>query len=170
SPDSRRIAFVSDRTGKAFDQSHNTDVWVIDATGGAPTKISDHEEADNSPRWSPDGQTIAFLSAVPEKSHAKIWLAPSRGAAASRLAADGLDLIPSALRWAEGGRALYFETGVKGTTHLYRVDLAVRRAAPITTGERTVRFADVNDRTKRLAYAVNDPTHLDDLYVAGLDG
>ena len=31
SPDSRRIAFVSDRTGRAFDEGHNTDVWVIDA-------------------------------------------------------------------------------------------------------------------------------------------
>jgi dipeptidyl aminopeptidase/acylaminoacyl peptidase len=169
SPDSHRIAFVSDRTGKAFDDGHNTDVWVVDSIGGSPTKISDHKEADNSPRWSPDGQTIAFLSAVPEKSHAKIWLAPARGGAASRLAADGLDLIPSALRWAEGGRALYFETGVKGSAHLYRVDLATRRAAPITTGDRTVRFADVSEKTGRLAYAVNDPTRLDDLYVADLD-
>ena len=30
-PTAARIAFVSDRTGKAFDESHNTDVWVIDA-------------------------------------------------------------------------------------------------------------------------------------------
>jgi dipeptidyl aminopeptidase/acylaminoacyl peptidase len=170
SPDGRRVAFVSDRTGKAFDEGHNTDVWVVDAGGGELTKISDHEQADNSPRWSPDGATIAFLSAVPEKSHPKIWLATSRGGDASRLAADGLDLIPTALRWAEGGRALYFETGVKGTTHLYRVDLASRRAAAVTSGERTVRFADLSEKTGRLAYAVNDPTHLDDLYVANPDG
>jgi len=170
SPDSRRIAFVSDRTGKAFDEGHNTDVWVVDANGGELTKISDHEEGDNSPRWSPDGQTIAFLGAVPEKSHARIWLAPSRGGAASRLAADGIDLIPSALRWAEGGKALYFETGVKGTSQIYRVDVAARRAAPVTSGDRTVRAADISDRTNRIAYTVNDPTHLDDLYVADLNG
>ncbi len=40
----------------------------------------------------------------------------------------------------------------------------------MTSGERTVRFVDVNDKTGRLAYAVNDPTHLDDLYVADLAG
>jgi len=169
SPDSRRLAFVSDRSGKAFDESHDTDVWVTDANGGPLTKISDHTTGDNSPRWSPDGQTIAFVSSVPE-THPKIWLAPSAGGAASKLAADGLDLIPGALRWAEGGRALYFETGVKGTSHLYRVDLAARRAAPVTSGERTVRFADISEKTNRLAYAVNDPTHLDDLYVADLGG
>ena len=59
---------------------HNTDVWVIDANGGPLTKISDHASGDNSPRWSPDGQTIAFLSSVPEKAHPKIWLAPSAAA------------------------------------------------------------------------------------------
>jgi dipeptidyl aminopeptidase/acylaminoacyl peptidase len=170
SPDGRKIAFVSDRTGKAFDESRNTDVWVVDATGGALKKISDHETGDNSPRWSPDGQTIAFLSAVPEKAHPKIWLAPSTGGAPSKLAADGIDLIPSGLRWAADGRALYFETGVKGTSQLYRVDLAARRATAITSGDRTVHAVDVSDRTGKLAYAVNDPTRLDDLYVADASG
>jgi dipeptidyl aminopeptidase/acylaminoacyl peptidase len=169
-PDGRRIAFVSDRTGKAFDEGHNTDVWVIDVNGGPLTKISDHKEADNSPRWSPDGQTIAFVSAVPEKSHPRLWLAPSAGGAASRTVADNIDLIPSALRWAEGGRALYFETGFKGTAQLFRVDLAARRAAPITTGDRTVHLADVSEKANRLVYAVNDPTHLDDLFVSDLGG
>lgn len=170
SPDSRKIAFVSDRTGKAFDEGQNTDVWVIDANGGPLTKISDHEEADASPRWSPDGQTIAFVSAVPERSHPTIWLAPATGGTASRRAVDNLDLIPSQLAWAEGGRALYFETGARGTSQLYRVDVAARRAAPVTSGDRTYRFVDISTSTSKLAYAVNDPTHLDDLYVADLDG
>jgi dipeptidyl aminopeptidase/acylaminoacyl peptidase len=170
SPDARKIAFVSDRTGKAFDMGRNTDVWVIDAAGGALTKISDHTSGDNSPRWSPDGQTIAFLSSVPEKSHPKIWLASSNGGAPSKLAADGVDLIPGGLRWAEGGTALYFETGFKGTSQLFRVDLAARKAAPVTSGDRTVHFVDIHDKTGRLAFAVNDPTHLDDLYVSDLSG
>ena len=170
SPDGKKIAFVSDRSGKAFDESRDADVWVIDAAGGPLTKISDHKTADTSPRWSPDGQTIAFLGSVPEKSHPKIWLAPAAAGAVSKLAADGIDLIPSQLRWAADGRALYFETGVKGTTALYRVDLAARRAAPVLDGERTVHLVDVNEKTGKLAYGANDPTHLDDLYVADLSG
>jgi dipeptidyl aminopeptidase/acylaminoacyl peptidase len=170
SPDGKRIAFVSNRTGRAFDEDRNTDVFVIDAAGGALTKISDHAEGDTSPRWSPDGQTIAFLSAVPEKSHPRIWLAPSNGNTASKTAADNVDLIPTQLRWAEGGKALYFETGYKGTSQFFRVDLASRRAAPITTGDRTVHFVDVNERTGKLVFAINDPTHLDDLFVSDLTG
>jgi dipeptidyl aminopeptidase/acylaminoacyl peptidase len=170
SPDSQKIAFVSDRTGKAFDEGQNTDVWVISASGGSLTKISDHQEGDSSPRWSPDGQTIAFLSAVPEKSHARIWLAPAAGGNASKTAADNVDLIPSQLRWAEGGKALFFETGYRGTSQVFRVDLAARKASPVTSGDRTHRAYDISDKTAKLAYAINDPTHLDDLYVADLGG
>ncbi len=169
SPDGAHIAFVSDRTGKAFDEGRNTDIWVVDANGGSLTKVADRAEPDNSPRWSPDGRTIAFVSANEERAHPKVWLVAASGGM-PRLAADGLDLIPSGLRWAEGGRALYFETGVKGTSQLYRIDLAAKRAAPVTSGERTLHLVDINEKTGRMAYGVDDPTHLDDLYVADLKG
>jgi len=166
SPDSRHIAFVSDRSGKAFDDSHDTDVWVIDAAGGPLTKISDHPTADTSPRWSPDGRTIAFLSALERRGHPKIWLASSTGGARSTQAVDGLDVIPTALTWSADGHALFFDAGVKGTTQLFRADLVTRRAVMLTAGDRTVHLFDLNDRTGRVAYAVNDPMHLDDLFVA----
>lgn len=171
SPDGTRIAFVSDRTGKAFEDSRNTDVWVIAADGGALTKISDHAEADRSPRWSPDGKTIAFVgSAKEDSSHPKIWLTPSAGNATSVLAAKDLDLIPGELDWAEGGRAIYFETGIKGEYHLFRVDLASKEVRAVTSGPRAVRSVDINDQTGKMVYTVNDFKHLDDLYVADLAG
>jgi len=170
SPDGRKIAFVSDRTGKEFDEGRNKDIWVIDAEGGPLVKISQSDEPDSSPRWSPDGKTIAFLSPPSRRAHPKIWLASSQGGAAPRLAVDGLDLIPTGLRWATDGLALYFESGIKGATHLFRGDLQTRRVAQVTKGERTIRLADVNDKTRRVAYAANDPTHLDDVYIADVNG
>jgi len=169
SPDGKKIAFVSDRTGKEFDEGRNKDIWVIDAARGSLTKISRSEEPDSSPRWSPDGKTIAFLSAPERRAHPKIWLAPSQGGAAPRLAIEGLDLIPTGLRWAEAGHALYFEAGIKGATHLFRADIG-QRANQVTTGERTVHLADINEKTGRLAYAADDPMRLDDLYTADLMG
>ena len=170
SPDGTKVAFVSNRTGKEYEENRNSDVWVISAEGGALTKISDHDEADNSPRWSPDGKTIAFVGRVREDEHPKIWLAPSGGGAASALAAKNLDLIPSDLDWAEDGRALYFQTGVKGETHLFRVDVISRELSPVTSGPRAIRGVDINDRTRRMVYAANDFKHLDDLYVADISG
>ncbi|MFN0086494.1 MAG: prolyl oligopeptidase family serine peptidase [Blastocatellia bacterium] len=170
SPDGARVAFVSDRTGKAFEQSRNTDVWVIAADGGAPVKISDHAEGDRSPRWSPDGKSIAFVGSDRETSHPKIWIAASTGGAPAALAAKALDLIPSTLDWAENGRALYFETGVRGEYHLFRVEIAGGEVRPVTSGPRAVRNADLNDRANLMAYTANDFKRLDDIYVADLSG
>ena len=170
SPDGTRIAFVSNRTGKEYDENRNVDVWVIGSDGGQITKISDHEEGDNSPRWSPDGKTIAYIGRVREEEHPKVWLAPSAGGSSSVLAARNLDLIPSDLDWAEDGKALYFQTGVKGETHLYRVDLASKELRPVTSGARAVRGVDINDKTRKMVYTSNDFKHLDDLYVSDLSG
>src|SRR2546423_1135441 len=88
SPDGKRVAFVSNRTGKEYDENRNSDVWVINADGsGTLTKISDHDEADNQPRWSPDGKWIAFTGELHDRDHPKIWLAPSTGGTPSMLAA-----------------------------------------------------------------------------------
>jgi dipeptidyl aminopeptidase/acylaminoacyl peptidase len=170
SPDGNSVAFVSDRTGKAFDESRNTDVFVVDAAGGPARKISDHEEADNSPRWSPDGKSIAFLGRLRERDHPKIFVAPAAGGQASRNVAPELDLIPSNLTWAEAGRALYFESGVKGESHLFRAELKDGRLRQVTRGARAVRSVDIAADSRRMVYAANDFKHLDDLYAADLDG
>jgi dipeptidyl aminopeptidase/acylaminoacyl peptidase len=170
SPDSTRIAFVSDRTGQAFDESRNTDVWVVSAEGGALTKISDHDEEDSSLRWSPDGKSIAFTGRLHQTDHPKIFLAPAAGGQPSRNIAPELDLIPANLTWAEQGRALYFETGVRGEQHLFRADVRDGKVRQVTKGARAVRAVDIDDATHRLVYASNDFRHLDDLYTSDLDG
>lgn len=170
-PDGKRIAFVSNRSGKEYDENRNTDVWVINADGNPGlTKISDHDESDNQPRWSPDGKWIAFTGEVHERDHPKIWLAPATGGAVSTLAANGLDLIPGGLEWSGDGKSLYFETGVKGELHLFRVDLPTKSVAQVTTGARAVRNVDFNFASGRMVYLANDFKHLDDLYVADLKG
>jgi dipeptidyl aminopeptidase/acylaminoacyl peptidase len=170
SPDGTRLAFVSNRTGKEYEENRNSDVWVISAEGGKLTKISDHDEADNQPRWSPEGKWIAFTGEIRDRDHPKIYLAPSTGGAPSVLAANGLDLIPNALRWSDDGKSIYFETGVKGEVQLFRVDVAAKSVAQVTSGARAVRSVDFNFGTRTIAYLANDFKHLDNLYVTGLDG
>lgn len=170
SPDSTRIAFVSNRTGKEFDLDHNSDVWTIPAAGGALTKISDHVGPDTSPRWSPDGTRIAFLGAEDDESPPLIYVAPSAGGAASVARNKAFDQTAADLMWAEQGRALYLNSGVKGETHLYRMDAASGALSAITTGPRAVRSASVHDASHKIAYLSNDFAHLDDLYVRDSSG
>ena len=170
SPDGGRITFVSNRSGKEYEADRNTDVWVISAEGGKLTKISDHDEADGNPRWSPDGKLIAFTGEVHERDHPKIWLAPASGGVPSVLAAGGLDLIPNGLDWSEDGKWIYFESGVKGENQLFRIDVTAKSITQVTHGARALRSVDFDWHAKKMVYLANDFHHLDDLYLADLDG
>jgi dipeptidyl aminopeptidase/acylaminoacyl peptidase len=169
SPDGSRIAFVSDRSGREYDDSHNKDVWVMSADGGALTKISDHAFDDDLPRWSPDGKQILFAGRTARRQFPKLYVAASTGGPASKLIADDLDLIPGNLHWADANE-VRFETGVKGTEHIFRIDLTTRKTAPVTSGERSVRGFDINEKAGVMTYIANDFEHLDDVYASALDG
>jgi TolB protein len=59
SPDGTRIAFTASQNGGT------TDVWVADADGGNPRRLTREPSDDLSPCWSPDGKRIAFVSNRP---------------------------------------------------------------------------------------------------------
>ncbi|MDL2717253.1 MAG: S9 family peptidase [Acidobacteriota bacterium] len=62
SPDGRQVAFVRTTTDLAAGK-RNADVWIVPADGSAPPRaLTRHEKADNAPRFSPDGRTLAFVS------------------------------------------------------------------------------------------------------------
>jgi dipeptidyl aminopeptidase/acylaminoacyl peptidase len=168
SPDSKLIAFVSDRTGKEYDAGHNKDVWVVHAYGGGLQQISNHLFDDTQPRWSPDGNQIVFTGETKRREMPRLYVAPSTGGD-STLAVDGLDLIPTSLNWVSP-KEIRFEAGVKGLHHVFRVDLTSRAAHLVTTGERAVRAYDINQKVGRMIYLANDFRHLDDLYISNPDG
>ena len=170
SPDGSRIAFVSDRTGKELDESRNSDVWTIPAAGGSLTKISTSPERDASPVWSPDGRSIAFLSSEDEDAPQQVFIAPSDGSGTPKVVAPALDLIPGNLQWVDRGRSLYFDTGVKGELHVFRVDVATGVVRQVTHGPRGVRASNVSPTAGRMVYLANDFSHLDDVYTSALDG
>jgi len=62
SPDGKLVAFVKTVTDPAT-LKRDADVWLVPADGSAPPRpLTRHEASDTSPRFSPDGRTLAFLS------------------------------------------------------------------------------------------------------------
>src|SRR3984893_8343665 len=168
SPDGMRIAFVSDRTGKAYDDSHNTDVWVTPASGGSLTKISDHAFEDINPRWSPDGKQIIFTGKTSLHQFPKLYLADSSGGQPSQLVLKAQDLIPTQLEWSPAG--VLFQANIRGEAQIFSANPVDNTFQAVTSGARRVQAFDINYGTNKLVYLANDFKHLDDLYVSNLDG
>ncbi len=59
SPDSKRLAFLSDRDGKQ-------QIWMISPTGGEAAQVTAVDSGVESFKWSPDGKSIAYVSAGPD--------------------------------------------------------------------------------------------------------
>ncbi len=57
SPDGRHIAYFSNRKG-----AENEGVWVMDSDGSNPIQLVDDDRINVFPRWSGDGQTLAYTS------------------------------------------------------------------------------------------------------------
>ena len=71
SPDGRSIVFTLSITDLAKNRSFAT-LWLVAAAGDKPVQLTTGEFGDATPRWSPDGKWIAFMSNRDGK--AAIWV------------------------------------------------------------------------------------------------
>ena len=66
SPDGQWIAYTVG-TVDAKDDKGDTDIWMVSWDGSKSVRLTYSLDSENSPRWSPDGRYISFVSGRPAK-------------------------------------------------------------------------------------------------------
>lgn len=111
SPDGKRIAFESGRSGV-------DEIWVCDADGTNAVQLTAFGRGiSGSPRWSPDGRMIAFDSNVAGSFN--VYVIPSDGGRPLQLTNSGsTNAIPS---WSRNSEWVYFTSWRTGRAEVWKV-------------------------------------------------
>ncbi len=108
SADGRHIAYVRRANDIMTDRAVSS-IWLIDTATGRETPLAGQDGPAFSPRWSPDGARLAYVSAA--GGSAQLWVRWMDGGEAVRL--TGLPTSPSSLTWAPDGRSIAYTMLVK---------------------------------------------------------
>ncbi|MGH9880838.1 MAG: TolB family protein, partial [Pyrinomonadaceae bacterium] len=122
SPDSKRIAFSSGRSGA-------NEIWVCDADGLNAIQLTSFGGPDvGSPRWSPDGRQIAFDSIA--AGHRDIFVVSAEGGKPRRLTENTYDDVrPS---WSRDGHWIYFGSNRTGDWQVWKEPAQGGQAVQVT--------------------------------------
>ena len=120
SPDGRRIAYVSqlreDNRLRLDADGLNSEIYVMDADGSNKTRLTQYVEDDWLPTWSPDSQSIAFLSA--RSSPTAIYIMAADGSNKQRLTQDNRSFDPA---WSPDGTSIAYSSLHSGDDGLYEI-------------------------------------------------
>ena len=86
------------------------DLWSVPVTGGLATRLTTHPGMENFPKFSPDGQWIAFTG---QYEGADVYLIPAAGGTPRRVTFLGTGA--QAITWTPDGKKVVFRSGHENT-------------------------------------------------------
>jgi len=106
SPDGNWVVYSLKRVDRKSEKKY-TNLWVAPTSPGQPRQFTQGNHTDSSPRWSPDSQTVAFISGRDEENQSQIYLMPMQGGEAYKLSDLKGEL--GAFRWSPDGKKIVLQ-------------------------------------------------------------
>jgi Tol biopolymer transport system component len=121
SPDGRKIAFTSKRSGTFH-------IWVCDSDGSKPRQLTDLASTNGDPNWSPDSQYISFDTRI--RGNADIFVINAEGGQLRALTTEPSDDVTSS--WSGDGRWVYFSSNRSGSMQIWKMPPEGGQALQVT--------------------------------------
>jgi dipeptidyl aminopeptidase/acylaminoacyl peptidase len=103
-PDSKWCVVEVIRYDVDKDDSHS-DLWLLSTDGKTQRQLTNAGGKSSGPKWSPDGQSIAFVAKRNEDKESQIYVIPPFGGEARRV--SHLPNSPSSLKWGHDSKTVY---------------------------------------------------------------
>ena len=104
SPDGRYVAWVRQQA-REFSNDYRRDIWLSSRDGAACLRLT-RSGADSSPRWSPDGRSLAFVST--RSGSAQLYLLPVAAPGGEARQLTDMPRGVSQPVWSPDGRCIAF--------------------------------------------------------------
>jgi dipeptidyl aminopeptidase/acylaminoacyl peptidase len=187
SPDGTQIAFTSNHSEDRW-RVVGDDVYVLSLQTGEQRCLTDSKLGCMSLSWSPDGHSLAFLAASKFHSAGQISV--------YRVAADAQQVEPTCLSkdfvgacvdftnsdlgdehlmpapiWSSDGEKLYALASLHGATQVFQFSSREENAHPfaLTPDDAHVRDLSVDRNKDTFALLIDDPTHVQEIFVRSVE-
>ena len=108
SPNAKQVLYVR-QSNDIMTDSTRSSIWIASIDGASHRPVLSSQKNYYSPRWSPDGSRMAFLSNSEGKPQIYVrWMDTGQTALITNLASS-----PSAIAWAPDGQSIAFTMNVK---------------------------------------------------------
>jgi len=160
SHDGSRIAFASDRTGEGHE------IWIAQADGSNRRSLTNGtHKPEGSPRWSPNGDRLAFDGLGDDGLRHVYLIDPAGGQIQTIPSKPGFrDQVPS---WSRDGNWIYFGSNRSGRPEVWRAPAAGGNAQQVTTTGGEYAFESWDGRTLYYLRPTNGVQTLFAMPVAG---
>jgi dipeptidyl aminopeptidase/acylaminoacyl peptidase len=172
SPDGRQIA-VAMHGDSAVADNTNVDIYLIPSGGSGMALLTTGKGADNTPRYSPDGKWLAYLSmerAGFEADRLRLMLIKRKDgrteSGSPTEATVGWTLSVGSYTWCPNSKCIYAVVEERGRDNIHRIDIPSFRHSLVVSGGLNT-GVQVGPDNRTLAYLHQSNTQPPEVWVAG---
>ena len=174
SPDGTRFVFGAGATPMLRD--NRRDIYIADAASKRVDKISTNFGSDTSPRWSPDGKSIAWTAEpntggpLPDGTapgvtmQSKLMLYEVAAKSIKDVSSTGFDTDAGNPVWTAEGNRVMFVAGKRAYNEAFAYDLTTGRYTQLSS-RKTLQGLSISKDGRTIALAMDTPDSASEVYV-----